>query len=242
MSEGRRKVRGTPKIIVMTDRDLENSIVNEERGTEDSPYKKRQILDTSNTVSIMREQIDVGPIPTKTEEDAESDITMIQEEEEGSTLLFKKDTMKSCAYCLRKDLKVVLMLENCGHFYCPHCLLQQYNISTVTQGLGLPQPGRQVCMLSYRNLPLCVVQGSQKLIRCYLCKQYHAVNEKQLTQLHNLALNKKIRPPATKTPVFKGLKRCQTCFRISLNVEAIMDAEFECLNCNTLLCQQCLDM
>ena len=55
MSEGRRKVRGTPKIIVMTDRDLENSIVNEERGTEDSPYKKRQILDTSNTVSIMRE-------------------------------------------------------------------------------------------------------------------------------------------------------------------------------------------
>lgn len=57
-----------------------------------------------------------------------------------------------------------------------------------------------------------------------------------------MAQSKKIKPPVAKPAVQKGIKRCQTCFRISLNVDLIMDAEFECLNCNLLLCQQCLDI
>ncbi|TNV87483.1 hypothetical protein FGO68_gene7976 [Halteria grandinella] len=141
--------------------------------------------------------------------------------------LFKKDKNKDCVYCLRRELKIVLVLENCGHYYCPHCLLQQYLITTVTQGLGLPLPGKH---------------GSQKLIRCYQCKQYHGINENQIKQLQALAANKNIKAPIPKPPVFKGLKRCQTCFRISMNVEKILDADFECLNCNLLLCQQCLDI
>jgi len=46
----------------------------------------------------------------------------------------------------------------------------------------------------------------------------------------------KVKPPPTNAPVFKGMKRCQSCFKLSLIVDQIMDAEYECLNCNLLLC------
>jgi B-box zinc finger len=162
----------------------------------------------------------------KTKDDDEESELSIGPEFEGLPL-FKKDGFKDCSYCLRRELPLVLVLENCGHMYCPHCLIQQYHITTVTQGIGLPQPGKN---------------GSQKLIRCYLCKQYHGVNELQIKQLHHLAKSKKVKAPLAKPPITKGLKRCQTCFRITLNVELIMDAGYECLNCNLLLCQQCLDI
>ena len=47
------------------------------------------------------------------------------EAEIGGISLFKKAKKKDCVYCLRRELPVVLVLESCGHFYCPHCLLQQ---------------------------------------------------------------------------------------------------------------------
>ena len=42
---------------------------------------------------------------------------------QGGLPLFKKGNSKECHYCLRRDLPYVLVLENCNHGYCPHCLL-----------------------------------------------------------------------------------------------------------------------
>ena len=155
------------------------------------------------------------------DDDLELSDVSIGPERQGLAL-YKKAFNKDCVYCLRRNLKVVLVLENCGHYYCPHCLLQQYHISTVTQGLGLPNPG---------------IKGSQKFIRCYQCKQYHAINELQIKQLNHLAKNKKIKPPVAKPPIEKGLKKCQTCLKLTNSVKQIQDAEYECLTCNMLLCQ-----
>jgi hypothetical protein len=73
------------------------------------------------------------------------------------------------------------------------------------------------------------------MLRCYDCKAYHGISEGQIKHLQSLAENCK--PPVAKPKVVKGLKRCQTCFKISLNVETVMDAEYECLSCNKLLCK-----
>ena len=79
--------------------------------------------------------------------DGDEDIMV--EAEIGGISLFKKAKKKDCVYCLRRELPVVLVLESCGHYFCPHCLLQQYHISTITQGLGLPIPGIKVSKPSF---------------------------------------------------------------------------------------------
>ena len=53
--------------------------------------------------------------------DGESELS-IDSDMEGLPL-FKKAANKDCAYCLRRELPLVLVLENCGHFFCPHCLI-----------------------------------------------------------------------------------------------------------------------
>ena len=84
-------------------------------------------------------------IDGKTDEEAEAEDTS---EDHG----FKRERNKTCSFCLRRDMKGLLVLDSCGHFFCPHCLLSQYLISTVTQGIGVPV--------------------AKKLVRCYVCKQY----------------------------------------------------------------------
>ena len=139
-------------------------------------------------------------IVVTTERDLENSITEGKSEDEQiheGDLGFKREKGKTCSYCLRRDMKGLLVLDGCGHFFCPHCLLSQYLISTVTQGIGVP--------------------ATRKLVRCYVCKQYEPLTEKQVSQLKSLV--GKVKPPPTNAPVFKGLKRCQTCFKVSLNVD-----------------------
>ena len=63
------------------------------------------------------------PEPPKFE-GKEPELEMIQGTHgQGGLPLFRKGNKKECFYCLRRDLTYVLMLENCGHSYCPHCLL-----------------------------------------------------------------------------------------------------------------------
>ena len=59
----------------------------------------------------------------KNDKTEDYDEDYIPDKVEGQPLFKKIEKKEDCAFCLRRNVEVVLVLENCGHSYCPHCLL-----------------------------------------------------------------------------------------------------------------------
>ncbi len=63
-----------------------------------------------------------------------------------------------------------------------------------------------------------------------------------MNQIKNHLQSRRVLPPIPQPPLLRGYKKCETCFKVTGKLDNLKNAEFECLNCNFVLCKECLDL
>eukprot|EP00347_Sterkiella_histriomuscorum_P011410 403372566 len=63
-----------------------------------------------------------------------------------------------------------------------------------------------------------------------------------MNQIKQHIKDKRVTQPLPQPPLLRGYKKCDTCYQVTAKIEMVQNAEFECLNCNLLICRDCLDI